>query len=38
MINNTVDTQEMLLKRNFVHACLPLVAGSKDTGDAQVHQ
>jgi len=38
MINNTVDTQKMLLKRNFVHECLQLAAGSKDTGDAQAHQ
>jgi len=34
-INNTVDIQKMLLKHNFVHECLPLAAGSKDTGDAQ---
>jgi hypothetical protein len=29
---------KMLLKRNFVHECLPLAAGSKDIGDAQAHQ
>jgi hypothetical protein len=29
---------KMLLKCNFVHECLPLAAGTKDTGDAQAYQ